>query len=524
MLPHKKYTPEDIIRVGWRRRWLIVIPFALGLATVPTVARFVPERYQSETLIMVIPQRVPDSYVKATVTERVEDRLPSISAQILSRSRLERIIEEYGLYSEIRKSAPMEDVVRRMRADITGPTIEGLSRESFRLSYSSSEPEIAQKVTARLASLYLEQNLQDRTFRADSTSQFLERELEDAKQRLMAHEKKLEAFRMRHAGQLPSQLTGNLQVIQNAQQQLQNVGESMNRAKERRLLIEAQLADAKMPLPVAPLGTANAPGTAISAAQELENAKAALERARDRYKAGHPRIGELERSVRQLEQKAEEEAARLAASDAAESKPAPSLAEAERRGRIRSLEAQLEVIDRQLATSQADEQRLETTLAAYKSNVDAVPTRESELVELNRGYDVLKATHDSLLLKREDSKIAANLERGQIGEQFSVIDRASLPARPHNMMRRLQVMAAGPVVGLVLGVLLVGLLEYRDSSFKSEQDVVRALSLPVLAMVPAMATVSERRARRRWTLALDVTAMSLLFGAAALLLFWRLHA
>ena len=122
-----------------------------------------------------------------------------------------------------------------------------------------------------------------------------------------------------------------------------------------------------------------------------------------------------------------------------------------------------------------------------------VPTRESELVELTRDYSTLQAGYASLLTKREDSKIAANLERRQIGEQFRVVDPASLPEKPYNQLQRLGAMASGPVAGLVLGVLLVGFLEYRDSSFRGEEDVLRVLSVPVLAMVPLMASDREQR-------------------------------
>jgi uncharacterized protein involved in exopolysaccharide biosynthesis len=140
------------------------VPFAVGLALVPLLAPFAPERYRSETLIMVIPQRVPDSYVKPTITESIEDRLPSITDQILSRSRLERIIQEMDLYKAERTRQVMEDVVARMRLDVNVGVV-GKEGNSFRVSYLSDHAETARKVTERLASLYIEQNLRDRIVR-----------------------------------------------------------------------------------------------------------------------------------------------------------------------------------------------------------------------------------------------------------------------------------------------------------------------------------------------------------------------
>ena len=119
------HSPDDVVQSLVRRRWLILVPFALGLAAIPFLARFAPEKYRSETLIMVVPQRVPESYVKATNTESIEDRLPSISEQILSRSRLERIIIDMDLYKDRRAKQVMEDVVQGMRADVAVTLVGG---------------------------------------------------------------------------------------------------------------------------------------------------------------------------------------------------------------------------------------------------------------------------------------------------------------------------------------------------------------------------------------------------------------
>ena len=191
MLPGKKFSVDDIVGVFIRKGWIIVLLSSVGIATAPLIARSVPKLYRSETQIMVIPQRVPDTYVKSTVTEKMEDRLPSISNLILSRSRLERIINDFSLYPEDRAKGIMEDVVQHLRSDIN-VQVEG--QDSFRVRYVSHDAQTAQKVTARLASLYIEENLRDRANLADETNLFLESQLNDAKDRLVEHEKKLEEY------------------------------------------------------------------------------------------------------------------------------------------------------------------------------------------------------------------------------------------------------------------------------------------------------------------------------------------
>ena len=233
MLPGKTYTPEDILRILRKRFWLLVVPLAVISAVTAGAARRLPDWYRSETLILVVPQRVPENYVKATVTTRIEDRLHSISQQIMSRTRLERVIQDFNLYPEERRTGIMEDIVERMRTrEITVQVVKG---DAFRVSYIGRDPRTVMKVTERLASLFIEENLRDREVLAEGTNQFLEAQLEDARRRLMDHEKKLETYRKQFSGQLPSQLDSNMQAIQNIQMQIQSLVESMNRDRERRL-------------------------------------------------------------------------------------------------------------------------------------------------------------------------------------------------------------------------------------------------------------------------------------------------
>ena len=188
------------------------------------VAKRLPSIYRSETLIQVVPQRIPESYVRSTVTTRIEDRLGGIQQMILSRSRLERIINDFNLYQEDRRVMVMEDVVARMRDRDVNVRVE--RGDAFRVSYIAGDPRVAQKVAERLGSLFIDENLRDREALAEQTSQFLEGQLDDARRRLLEHEKKLETYRRSHSGELPTQQQANVLAIQNAQMQLQSLAEA----------------------------------------------------------------------------------------------------------------------------------------------------------------------------------------------------------------------------------------------------------------------------------------------------------
>ena len=204
-----------------------------------------------------MPQQIPESYVQPTVRVRLEDRLASFNQQILSRTRLEQIVREFDLYPSERKTQLMEDVIERMRTqDIgvqtTGPgaTAAG-SAPTFRISYSGRDPRTVMRVTERLASLFIEESLRDRSALAEGTNQFLETQLQEARNRLIEQEKRLEVYRQQHSGELPSQLNSNMQAIQNIQLQLQSLSQSITQDKDRRQTVDRMLAEAEALPPIA---------------------------------------------------------------------------------------------------------------------------------------------------------------------------------------------------------------------------------------------------------------------------------
>ena len=248
MLPGKKYTPEDYLRMAWKRKWWILLPTVLIASATFVVAQFLPNRYRSQTTILVVPQRVPEKFVASTVTADVGERLQTISQQILSRTRLERIVEEFNLYQEERKTMIMEDIIEQMRRRDVGVASQRGRADtgSFTVSFEAPNPRTAMLVTERLAAMFVQENLQDREVMADSTNQFLQAQLEDARRRLIEHEKKLEEFRRRNSGQLPSQLQSNLQMMQTTQMQIQANSEAGNKDRDRLRLLQAAIADCRI--------------------------------------------------------------------------------------------------------------------------------------------------------------------------------------------------------------------------------------------------------------------------------------
>jgi protein tyrosine kinase modulator len=518
MLPGRSSSTSDVLRIMRRWKWLIAPWPIIGVVVSWTIASRMPNRYQSETLILVVPQRVPQEYVKSTVTARIEDRLRTISQEILSRTRLEKIIDELKLYPDLRRQMPLEDVIVKARADVDIVIVRG---DSFKLTYTYNEPRIAQQVTERLATWFIEDSMRDRESQAEGTSQFLEAQLEDARRRLIEQEKRLEQYRKAHSGSLPSQMASNLQVIQNTQLQIQQMVDGVNRDRDRRLVVDRMLADttALLEAGVAPPGNAAVAINQLTPDRQLDAAQQQLKALEERLTAEHPDVQRARRRVTELSAKVAETAP-AGQPIRPSTVSAPELA---RQTELARLRAERESLDRQIAQKIAEEQTLRRKMEQYQARVDEAPTRESELTELTRDYSTLQTAYQQLLAKKEDSRIATNLEHRQIGEQFRILDPARVPERPYSPNRPM-INVIGGLAGLVFGVGLVVAIQFSDRTFRTETDIVQSLALPVLALVAAVDSpldVSRRRRRRRRFVLSAAALVVLAVGAGVI--FWTMR-
>jgi polysaccharide chain length determinant protein (PEP-CTERM system associated) len=512
MLPGKQLGMPAILDILRRHFWKLVVPPVAGLFLALVVSGQLPNVYQADVLIAIVAQRVPNSIVQSTVTIKTEERLDAIQTQVLSRTPLEQLILELDLYRDERARLPLEDVIVKMRADTdvvlerqrVGP--RGFEPpHAFHVQFKYPDAKLAAAIAQRLGVSFVDLNARDRGALATATDQFLESQLTQARTRLETQEAKLEGFRQRHGKELPTQMQSNMQAINSAQLQIQSLVEATARNRDRRLMNERIYnelsADAAAPAPLPPVATnerAGAPVTTASAEQQLVTARAVLQQLQLRYQPEHPDIQRANRVIAELETKVADE---RAAGTGGASAPlvASTPAEVSRRDRMRDMRVENDSLDRQIAFNESEERRLRSVVTEYQRRIEAVPGVESEWSSLTRDYDTQMAAYKELLGKSEESKVALDLERRQIGEQFRILDSASVPTRPISP-NRLMISGAGFAIGLVLGLGFALLLELRDASFRSEADVIESLSVPVLALVPYLATAAERRRRvmRTW--------------------------
>ena len=528
MMPGRRYTPSVIWWIVKKRKWLLTLPFVVTVSGAAFVAENLKDKYRAQTLILVVPQRIPASYVRPAINESIDQRLESITPQILSVSRLERIVTELDLSPQKRgKKGGLEEIVSDMRDDILVEVIKG---DLFRVSYSGDDPYKVMQVTQRLASLFVEENLKDREKLVDGTSQFLESQLDRARRQLEEQERKLQEYRERHSGEMPSQIGSNLQVLQTATLQLQGLEEAIGRDRDRRLEVERTLgelteteAKSKSSSEAAPpRNNAASPGTdagnddaatavtdPIKLAQDVPLKLAQLQALQQqlhgmelRLKPDHPDVLRTKRLIAQVQQSLDQERGNRTPED--EPVDPASIA---RRARATQLRAQIVNVDKELARKTAEQERLKAQIAVYQKRVESEPERESELVALTRDYDTLRENYKGLLAKKEDAGIAANLERQQGSEQFKTLDPARLPEKPYGP-NRLLIKAIGGGIGLVFGLGVTILLEVKDESFRTALEVLPTISLPVLATVPLVMTAAERRRAKQFALSAAVISIA----------------
>jgi polysaccharide chain length determinant protein (PEP-CTERM system associated) len=496
------YTAEAVVKIGWRRRWHILLPAAVVAAAAGWWIHQLPDRYRAEAVLLAVPQRVPDSFVRPTVTTRADQRLQQLTQQVLSRTELERIIQDLDLYAEDRKTDPMEAVVEAMRTrDLDVRPVKG---DAFRLGYSAESPETARRVVERLVSLFVDQASLDRTTLAEGTDRFLEAQLEDARARLIENETQLAEYRRRHNGELPTQIDANLRGLHNTEMQIQALADALSRDRERQLVLQRALDDAALADVAETRSQVDvADESRLPASERLARAEARLREMQSNLTELHPDLIAMRGRVAEL---------RVEAGAARADSPASNPADALRLKRQAALRAELAAVERQIAARSAEEERLRRVLLNYQYRIEAAPSREAELASLTRDYDTLQQTYRGLLAKKQDAEIAANLERQPIGAQFKVLDPARLPEQPF-APKRPRLYALGVLAGLFVGMMLAAILQLLDHGMRTEAEVRAALGLPVIAAIPF---VPAGRSRPRRALVAASTAAAILGGAAAL--------
>jgi polysaccharide chain length determinant protein (PEP-CTERM system associated) len=487
-MTQRELTPADYLAM-LRRRWVLIVVLTLvGGPLAYGVSRYLPDRYKSTTLVLVQQPSISREIVHPLDTTDIGQRLASMQQQILSRTRLEPIIRQFGLYAADANRVSMEELVLRLQKSIEvipiKPMDETRAHElpGFYVAVTMDSPRAAQQVCTAVTSMFIEENLRLRQQHSEDTTQFLVQQLADAKAKLDEQDARLAAFKTRYIGSLPDEEKTNLNLLMGLTSQLDAATQALARAQQDKTFAESMLTQQIGAWQAAQSG--RSPETMDQQLAALQIQLAGLQ---SRYTDDYPDVIKAKNDIAALKKKiAENEEQKK---QTVQDKSPKSTVEPQQ---VAQLRAQIHNYDQVIAEKTREQDQIKQQIKVYQDRVQSSPIIEQQFKELTRDHQTALDFYNELLKKRDQSAMATDLEHHQEGEQFRVLDPANLPDKPAFPNRPLFALG-GFGGGLALGLAIAFLLEKKDTSMRTERDIEFTLHLPVLAMVPAIEHLSEKK-------------------------------
>src|SRR5579871_6794743 len=538
-VPRRPPDVEDYIDMLRRYRSWIIGPMFAGLVAGVVVAFLWPDTFVSQALLRITPQQVPERLVPSAINSQMAERLTQMQEEILSRTSLIEMIQRpaLNLYPKERQRMPMEDIVEQMKGhdikiSMLDMATQGANRgvaAAFVIQFKYPDKYKAQAVVRELVSKFTEQNQTVLRNQSTLTTSFLNDEYNAAKENLQRIDEEITKFRTENQGRLPEQYQANLATLQSLQQQLGAGNEALNRDQGEKLLMETQMQNYRTQLNYFQSNESET----VTGSQAVKNqrlidlnkaltdAKSTLAAMRQVYREDHPDIKNFKARLAVLEKERNDLEKQEASSDAAKPagtqkvvNPQMTRAVADTNNAISLLQAQIQNKNLEIEQRMKEQEQLQKAISAYQARIEQSPLSDQKFAALQREYQIAKDNFDEKAKRKEISETSQNLEERKAGEQLEVLDPASLPeqaAEPN----RLAITGLGTAAGLILGIVLAGFKEVKNTSLKNLKDVRAYTNLPVLSSIPLLENALLVRRKRRlfwlaWSSAviLGVIAMS----------------
>ena len=507
------------LEIAWRRKWVILLPFVLISVCVSPYALYLPNLYRSSTSLYTEPQKVPEDYVRSTVTSDPESRIRMITQQLHSRTKLLRVINELDLYpEEVQKIAPNEVLVAKMRKNMEVEIPGRREQNFFMIHFIHEDPTKAMLAVSRLVGLFIEESLQVREEQAKGTTLFIEEELAHVKEMLERQEASIQSFKRKYMGQLPSQLEANLRMLDSLQLQMSDNMESRREVENRILILEQEITrlEGQVQLPGADGDDSSPVNTTLIQLIEQRNfLQQEIGQLEAAFTAQHPDLITARKELARVEDRLRsyQTGSSTETDDFASGSPLDVPSEFSRE--LNNLRRQLNENRPRLASLLEEERDLKERVARYQARVEITPRREQQLLSLTRDYENTQQNYEDLLNKKLEAQLSENLEKRQKGEKFLILDSANLPQKPY-LPNRIKIIFMGLAGGLGLGIGIALLLETLFPVFNSLAALKDNLNVPIIIGIPLISPPEEKRRRR--ILFLVKTGMTIGLIAAAFFL------
>lgn len=480
----RELTAADYVAMV-RRHWvMIAVLTVLGPPIGYGLARVIPPRYESQTLVLVQPPSVPTTIVPSMDTTTMNQKLQSLQQQILSATSLESVIKQYGLYADERSKKPLDQLVAELKSAIhvtaIAPLTETESKDlpGFSVSVTFDDAHTAQNVCAQITSMFIQASNGDTMQQSQQVTQFLTQQVAEAKTSLDAQDAKLAAFKSRYLGSLPDDKQTNLNFLTELNTQLDAASQALARAQQDKTFAQSMLQQGLAQSQAQQDG--QSPSTL---GQQLATLKTQLATEQEMYKDDYPDVIKTKADIAALEKQ-------IAAANNTDSNDKP------KNGidspQVTALRAQIHGFDQVIAEKTHEQDQLKEQIKLYEGRIQQSPEVEQEYTELTRGRQTANDSYNALLKEQGEAQMSGELNQQQQGEYFHVLDAANLPSRPA-FPNPLMFTASGFAGGLGLGLGLTLFIELKDTSFKTERDVEFVLQLPVLALIPAVQPITTKK-------------------------------
>jgi len=470
-----KLDIQKLIYTLDQHKGLVIAVFTVIFSLTVYFAATLPDIYRSTALILFVPQELPDSYVQSTVTITMQERVNAITRDILSRSRLEGIIREFNLFSG-QGPLSIDDRVRKMRKIIDVDAEEG--ENTFELSFDSRSPIKAQEVTARLASVFVDETLKLREERATETTAFIKAEGDRLKKEVEKQESKLNLYKAKYRYELPEQLQANLIGLEQLRTELQNNLLRLSSLRDSKANLEKEL--------VATRDTGGEKG--LTRMTQADKLRTELETLLSRYSDRHPDVIRLKQEIKAIE--AAEQ------TQAQPEEPSPAMVHLERDPVKKMLLKQLQDLQTETKSLQAKNKILRNKIILFQARVDNTSTRAIQLAKINREFEVTQNKYEDLLGKLLESRLSESMEKKRKATRFQILDPANFPSSPARPDRPL-IIVLGFIAALAAGFGLSILSENINTTFKNADELNAEIDLPLLASIPAIKTRGMILEKRR---------------------------
>lgn len=484
---------SDYLEIARRRKWWVILSVLAMLIVSTVIGQRLKNIYRAETMILVDSSQVPYNYVAPVVTMDVSARLTTLQQQVLSPTRLKKLVELEGLYPDPSGKGSEDDVIRSVQNSIIVEIVNpgGGKMGAFRIAYSSKKRDEVARVANHLAQMFIEENLKAREEQTSGTAQFLEDQMTETKRELDVTEVQLRDIKSRNILDLPESKPYHMEALATLRGQVQNINDKISQYQRDKTMLQSMLLSGG-PAPTIDVESGDGVSGVSPDQVQLQRLEAKLVELRTRYGPAHPAVRRTQNEIDQLKEKiANAPPDSLAAT--ANQKPAIQSNKSSPRNPV--LQAQIEKLDEDINDLTRQLPPLEKQIEFHTAKLADVPVFEQKIARLQQDYDSLKKQYTGLVEKKQSAEMSYALEVHQKAERFVVLDAAQTPLKPASPNRPL-ISFAGLLSGLLIGVALAVGVEMNDETVRSENEAALILGKPVLSAIPRLISAQERRVLR----------------------------